>query len=304
MRFLKLSAFKISTFLLATLLATGLIQNPAHSADHQVAPNPAFWKVEGQKNTVWLFGTFHLLPSGLKWRSQNLSSAFQQAEILVLEAPVEAGNEQHIASLVQRRGFFQPERSLSNLLSKHDFKKLSSLAASLDLPLETLNRMRPWFASLTLTQSFISTLGFLPDAGADRQLAASARLAGKQVAFLETLEQQIGFFADYPDDVQVKNLQSTLDQIEETPDIVDKLLQSWLAGDTNELNILFNDRLKETPELYEKLVIQRNIVWTQLIEKMLNQTQNYFVAVGTGHLVGKDSVIDRLRAHGRTVSPQ
>ncbi len=296
--------YKIRIFLVALLIASGLVQNAALSADRQNAPGPALWKVEGASNTIWLFGTFHLLPADLEWRTDDMSSAFHQADILVLEAPVEPGNEQHLAALIQRRGLFEAEESLSALVNAEDFARIRSLAGSLGLSLAVLNRMRPWFASLSLTQSYIATLGYLPDSGADRQLAAAARQSGKQIAFLETIEQQIGFFADYPDNVQVKNLQSTLAQIEETPDTLKKLLKSWLIGDTKELDILFNDRLKDTPEMYEKLVLQRNIVWTKLIEKMLNQSQDYFIAVGTGHLVGKDSVVAQLRALGQTVSPK
>ncbi len=304
MRFCLFSRRAVHAFVFAVLLATGFISSSSLGADNQAPPSPALWKVEGSHNTVWLFGTFHLLPAGLEWRTDDMTSAFGQADILVLEAPVERGNEQNLAALIRSRGLLGPEESLSNLLSNKDFTQLQSMAGSLGLPLQALNRMRPWFASLTLTQSYISTLGYLPDAGADRQLAASARLTGKQVAFLETIEQQIGFFADYPDDVQVKNLQFTLQQIEETPDMIDSLLQSWLSGDTAKLDALFNDRLKDIPEVYDRLVRQRNSVWTTLIERMLSQPQNYFIAVGTGHLVGKDSVVAQLRALGRPISPQ
>ena len=38
--------------------------------------------------------------------------------------------------------------------------------------------------------------------------------------------------------------------------------------------------------------------WRPKIEALLNDDKNYLVIVGTGHLVGRDSVIDLLKREG------
>ena len=52
------------------------------------------------------------------------------------------------------------------------------------------------------------------------------------------------------------------------------------------------------PELYESLVIRRNAAWTQEIDRMLGDGRRYLVVVGALHLVGRDSVVERLAARG------
>ena len=55
------------------------------------------------------------------------------------------------------------------------------------------------------------------------------------------------------------------------------------------------------PELYETLVTERNAAWTVELERMLGDGRKYLVVVGALHLVGRDSVIDRLTARGHRV---
>jgi uncharacterized protein YbaP (TraB family) len=56
--------------------------------------------------------------------------------------------------------------------------------------------------------------------------------------------------------------------------------------------------LGRDPDLYQSLIAARNRKWVPKIEALLDQDQDYLVIVGTGHLVGRDSVIDLLKKDG------
>jgi len=67
-------------------------------------------------------------------------------------------------------------------------------------------------------------------------------------------------------------------------------------------SVWFETQLKSElgrdPALYQSLLVARNRKWIARIEALLNDDKNYLVIVGTGHLVGRDSVIDLLKKDG------
>lgn len=77
---------------------------------------------------------------------------------------------------------------------------------------------------------------------------------------------------------------------------------SWLAGDSEALAEQMNEGLKEVPHLAQALLYDRNEKWVPQIESLLDEPGHHFVAVGAGHLVGENSVIDMLREAGHEVT--
>ena len=53
-----------------------------------------------------------------------------------------------------------------------------------------------------------------------------------------------------------------------------------------------------SPETYKVLFNERNGRWAQWIARRLQQPGVVFVAVGAGHLAGKDSVQQKLSRYG------
>ena len=59
--------------------------------------------------------------------------------------------------------------------------------------------------------------------------------------------------------------------------------------------------MREYPEIYKKIVIDRNRRWLPDLVKMLEQGEKALVVVGAAHLVGKNGVIELLKQRGYTV---
>jgi uncharacterized protein YbaP (TraB family) len=75
-----------------------------------------------------------------------------------------------------------------------------------------------------------------------------------------------------------------------------------MRGDTQNLARLLNSLVEEAgPEVYRAVITDRNSRWTLEIERMLAGQDNVFIAVGVAHLVGRDNVIEQLRARGHRV---
>lgn len=102
--------------------------------------------------------------------------------------------------------------------------------------------------------------------------------------------------------VQLEILKDTLDQLDDLPKYMNKLLEAWKAADEKELATAFVDDMKKSPELYEALLVKRNKAWVPVLEKLMAAKQDNFVVVGTAHLVGSDSVLNMLKAKGYKIS--
>jgi len=258
---------------------------------------PALWVVKDADTTLYLFGTIHLLPKNADWHYDALDHALAQSDALVVE--ITDDNPANMTALVLRLGI-DAAHPLSTLLSSGDFHRLELAARKAGLPgTIALNVMRPWLATLTLTLAPLTKAGLDPARGVDRQLRAMMTKAGKPVRALETAEQQIHFLADMPTAMQLDMLRQTVHEADHASIELQALLDAWQAGDDAGIARLENDLMKrETPALYQRLLVQRNAAWAGRIKAMLDTPGTVFIAVGAAHLAGPDSVQAQLQKLG------
>lgn len=258
---------------------------------------PALWVVKDADTTLYLFGTIHLLPKNADWHYDALDHALAQSDALVVE--ITDDNPANMTALVLRLGI-DAAHPLSSLLSSSDFHRLDLAARKAGLPGTTaLNVMRPWLATLTLTLAPLTKAGLDPARGVDRQLRDMMTKAGKPVRALETAEQQIHFLADMPTAMQLDMLRQTVREADHASIELQALLDAWQAGDDAGIARLENDLMKrETPALYQRLLVQRNAAWAGRIKAMLDTPGTVFIAVGAAHLAGPDSVQAQLEKLG------
>jgi uncharacterized protein YbaP (TraB family) len=79
---------------------------------------------------------------------------------------------------------------------------------------------------------------------------------------------------------------------------------AWRAGDLDALERLLVEELRESPELYRRLIVDRHARWVPAVEACTAEQPPCFVVVGAAHLVGPDSLVALLRARGYTVERQ
>jgi uncharacterized protein YbaP (TraB family) len=272
---------------------------------------PAIWKIDGPAGDVYLFGSIHILPKGFQWRRPELEAALQQAQRLAFEINMDdAANPASTMPLITQYGFLPPDKTLHKMLAPEHRKRLDEVAASLGLPPAGLARMRPWLAAITLASlslikqnskdgKTIDPSAMTGDlAGVDMQLWKWGKEAGKELGALETTEDQLRIFADLSEDQQVELLVATLGDVSKPQQAVDLLLDAWKRGDTAALDRGLHGEMAKYPALQKAVFYDRHIKWLPQIERMMADGKTHVIIVGAGHLVGKDSVIDMLRAKG------
>ena len=78
---------------------------------------------------------------------------------------------------------------------------------------------------------------------------------------------------------------------------LDAMVAEWMKGDADGLAMLLNDDLDD-PVLYKRLLTDRNARWAQWIAQRLKTPGTVFIAVGAGHLAGRESVQQQLKKRG------
>jgi hypothetical protein len=118
------------------------------------------------------------------------------------------------------------------------------------------------------------------------------------VAGLETVHDQISLFQNMSMDAQAEYLVSSLEQAHDLPKEVSSMVRAWKQGDAQWFENEMQSEFGRDPGLYQSLLVARNRKWIPKIEALLADDKNYLVIVGTGHLVGRGSVIDLLKKDG------
>jgi len=260
---------------------------------------PALWRIAGAKGSVYLFGSFHLLPEGVAWRTAALDRALAEASVVVLETDFDAANDpKAMLALISKYGMLPKGRTLAEALPPALNAEVERMAAGFGLPPAALAPLRPWLVAVTLSVQFIVREGHDPARGVDAQVLAWARANGRQIQTLETNESQLRIFADLTSAQEVEFLAVTLRQIRDTPQILSDMLSAYRRGDVRALEKVLNLGFDDFPMLRQRVLGDRHANWLPQIERMLASGRTHVVVVGAAHLVGPDSVIAGLRARG------
>jgi uncharacterized protein len=292
--------------LLAALLAIVLVRPsfadepraPATTMLAQIPAHPALWTVYGRKGTAYLFGSVHVLPEQIDWRTKEIEAALAKADLFVFELPMDADLQTHIQNYVQTRGTLPAGKHLRDMLSPRARALFDGEIAKLPMPAAAFDHMRPWLADVTIDVLDMQNQHYSSQAGIETQLKKEVVARAKPVIGLETIDQQLALLI--PDDpkVELQNFESDLEHAKEDNDEVGPLLDAWMQGDTQALARLTVADMKNYPQLRKVLIEDRNKAWVKKIAALLDENKTYFIAVGAAHLVGPGGVRALLRKQG------
>lgn len=290
-------------FLALSLAAAGALAQtkpaPAKPAAKPAGDTPALWRIATPKGQIHLFGSFHLLPPDVAWRTPAVARAMEQARVVVFETDITEGKRaEAVQPLLARYGLLRNDETLDKILPPKLHAELEKTAEGFKLPMASLNTMRPWLVSVLLGVQFIISQGYDPTKGVDQQIHAFATGKNKVIGALESLEEQVQVFSQIPREQEVELLGVTLRQIREMPGLLNDTLAAYRKGDVAALERMLNLGLNEVPALRQRLLKERHDNWLPQIEELMARGGNVFIVVGAAHLAGPDSLIAMLRAKG------
>lgn len=278
------------------LVAVGAV--PAIGREPQVA-RPALWEVSDPDTTVYLFGTIHLLPNDVRWRTPKFDKAVAGSQELVVETIVDDKNPTKLMSAMASLGF---ANGLPPLVQRVPAAKRAALEAAIKksgMPVQALDRMKTWAAAFILLGDKFRALGL--SGGVEGVLRTDFSNHGKPVGELETNLEQLGFFDRLPESAQRELLEGAIEGDKSMNADFAGMLNAWARGDVQGIARTFDRDLSNSPALQQALLRQRNANWSKWIETRLGEPGTILIAVGAGHLAGKDSVLEMLKKDGYKV---
>jgi uncharacterized protein YbaP (TraB family) len=278
------------------------VETMAPAASAGTEATPAMWVVKKGPTTVYLFGTVHVMKKDVHWETAKFEAAFKASPTLYLEI-ADIGPEAQAAMrpMIMKMGM-DADHPLSEKISKEDVALLDTEMKSLGAPGETVvDKMQPWLVYLTLSVLPAMQAGYDPASGIDPALQKMATAAGKKIDGFETAEEQVHYLADFPQAEQVALLHEELEDLPKSVDKTNEMVADWEHGDVAKIAAMENDDLKaKHPELYQKLLVDRNVAIARKVEGILKDPASgtVFVAIGAAHLAGPDSIQKMLEKDG------
>jgi len=250
-------------------------------AKSELPPQPPMWVVSDADSEITLYPTIHILPPETEWKSEEMKKRLSEAEEVWFEIMPGSENDPALQSAMLNLGM-APGSSISAQLTAEEVETLKAAIEPLGMPFQAVDSMRPWLVSTFVGVGALVDKGFDPNAGVELQLQPLVQ--GKTIRALETAQSQMEMLATLPEDTQLEMLRQSV-------------------GDVADMETELLDEMKrEIPDAYEVVFTNRNKNWADQIEEEMKGSGTDFIAVGAGHLVGKDSVPAMLRARGYTVN--
>ena len=232
---------------------------------------PAIFQVQDGDTKIYIFGTFHALDGKSDWFNDEVRTAFEESGELVLE------------TVIPEPGALPSARPPA-MLGPHVAASASFLGTT---------RM-----AINAGKSQGLSVGH----GADMVLRRAADDAGKSVEGLETLESQLAMFARMPAKAAARTgaggTSAPQGDMPALSKVMTDMQDAWKRGELTIFIRMLDQLRRSSPELYRAMFTERNSRWADWIAARMQTPGTVFVAVGAGHLAGKDSVLVRLAEMG------
>lgn len=281
--------------LLSALLLSLALPASAQDATEADDPRrPPLYLVSHAGAKVYLLGSVHVLPVGALPLPPHVEALYTAASVVAFEIDLAEAEDRAFEML----GAATDEALIGDLLDDDQRDAFHASVRSFGLPGPTFDEVEPWFGGMSYGMLTLRGSDLAFGQGVDAYLYDRAWLDGKEVIALETLGDQIAAFDDLSDESQVAYLMGLVANAEGAEVAFSALLDAWASGDEGLLAGVLSDEFAH-PEVYESLLVRRNRSWMPAIEALLAQPGTVsLVVVGAGHLIGRGSLVELLRAAG------
>ncbi|PWT83839.1 MAG: hypothetical protein C5B58_05840 [Acidobacteria bacterium] len=225
------------------------------------AQHLTLWTAKGEQNTVHLLGSIHVLKLSDSGLPPEILRAYEGAKTIIMELDLSSMAPAQVLNSVVDRGMLPSGQKLRDALGEDVYQKFSARATAAGLDPDFMSHFQPWFAAMLLQQVELARLGFAPDAGVDMQLASKARMDGKKIVGLETIDDQFGIFARMSLEDQRRYMVHVLSESENVSKNLEPLVSAWRTGDTRGLEELAGSSMRRSPGVDHLLITDRNMKW-------------------------------------------
>lgn len=274
------------------------------NADNPPLEKTLLWRITGNGITQpsYLFGTIHVLCKEDALLSDSLRMAIRRSQGIYFEVDMD--------NLVEMMGAMtgmkmKNDTTLADLLDKDKYQQVKTYFTKKGglLPFSMLEQYKPFLAASMLMQD---NLPCDQNIAMEQVIMNEAKKNKKKINGLETLAYQMSIFDSIPykqqADLLVKYIDADTASVNTALEDYKTMVNAYKAQDLEKLEALINQEDMGIANFEDLLLNNRNRNWVLKLKTLLRD-KTFVIAVGAGHLPGKNGLIQLLREAGYTIEP-
>lgn len=261
------------------------------------------FEISKDEHKLYLVGTVHMLPSSAFPLPEAFNYAYNNSSIVVFEADIRQLETAKGMQLLMQHARYQDGNSLSKVLSAASYKDLAQQAASLGINILGLDSFKPDFVIINLMQQALTKVN-LAGTGVDKFFLEKAQQDQRELAFLETIEQQLALLFNISAGNEDFFIEQSLIDLQRIEAQLTSIIKAWREGNLNSLAELAMEHADTAigKQFYDKMLTQRNKAWLPQLEAMLATAEVEMVLVGALHLAGEHNLLQLLQQQGYQIT--
>lgn len=265
------------------------------------AAESSVWKAQKGNSILYLGGTCHILRESDFPLPKEFDKAYRASDSVVFETDIGSLQDPESQQKLLALSMYTDGSTVDQHLSSTAYGELKGYCKSNGIPLSSLSVFKPSMLMTMLTFMELTKMG-VTQRGVDMFFYEMATRDKKGIEELETVDEQINYVATMADGSENEYVSYSIRDMEAIKQQFEVLVHAWRIGDTKKLDQMMNADLKSRlPNLYRRLMTDRNRNWLPKIDAFQKTPQTEFILVGVGHLVGPNGIIESLRKKGYMV---
>lgn len=263
--------------------------------------NALLWQITGNglKDTSYVFGTMHLINKEYFYFPDKLKTLIQSTDAVVLEIGEDLNDPFKAMKLMQLEGdrtifdFFNEEQTDSILTWVE-----GNMGMNREKFTAAFGKMKPFIlVSLGSEMNMAKCAESYEKTIMKIQKESKIKLEG-----LETIEEQLGIFDDMTDEEQAEMVMEAIRKDGESEKMILDMMKIYRRQNIDSLYLMIHEEGETIANKEDEFLSNRNHKWIPKINSMIAD-RRVFIAVGAGHLGGKEGVLNLLREEGYTITP-
>lgn len=282
----KSTRFRKYVILLFLIISSDIFLLKVHSQS-------LLWKISRKdlEASSYIYGTIHIKDKRVLEFNDSVLLAFEKCDAFAIEVDLSSEN----LALLSQKMILPDDLTLKDLFSEEEYLLIKAVVEDLvGVDIMLFNKLKP-IAILSLVMNFQFANDV--DVSVDEYFYRKAVAENKEVIGIETIEEQLEVLETIPNDYIIDYFKN-IDHAKEDMEIIIKLYQS--AKLEKMLEMMQKD--KSMVMIQKNLLTDRNIKMLERIQAIIGK-QSTFIAIGAGHLPGKEGIIYMLNKAGYKIEP-
>ncbi|MBQ3050132.1 MAG: TraB/GumN family protein [Oscillospiraceae bacterium] len=293
-------------------IAEGIVETGESSID------PLFWEVTSEQYSgkVYLLGSMHACTADTYPLPAHIMEAYSGSEAVAVECDIlEFENDMAQQVSAMQYIMYSDGTKIADHLSEESYNSAVARLKELGIYSTQFDRYKPMMWSSLIEGEIVEKAGLSYDYGVDSYLLAKAKIDGKTVLQIESVEYQYSMMGGFSDGLQELLLQDYLPEnaVEEQTAVIKELFNGWKTGDpaamSNKIDEetlagMTEEERQYVDEYFTQMLDVRNLRMADAAESYVKRGMTVFLVVGAAHMVDENGIVNTLRERGYTVTEQ